>query len=94
MATSLDETHPLRGILQIVRWGVHTSYGIVRTDSSMAIHSLTYGGAVKNFPSLPIPISAMTGSTTVLLVRHRWNRDHVPVHSIRITEKIIYIVDR
>ena len=33
-------------------------------------------------------------STTVLLVRHRWNRDQVPVHSIRITEKIIYIVDR
>ena len=37
-----------------------THYGIVRTDSSMAIHSLTYGGAVRNFPSLPIPISAMT----------------------------------
>ena len=37
-----------------------THYGIVRTDSSMAIHSLAYGGAVRNFPSLPIPISAMT----------------------------------
>ena len=38
-----------------------THYGIVRTDSSMAIHSLTYyGGAARNFPSLPIPISAMT----------------------------------
>ena len=37
-----------------------THYGIVRTDSSMAIQSLTYGGAAKNFPSLPIPISAMT----------------------------------
>ena len=81
----------------------------------MAIHSLTYGGAARNFPSLPIPISAMTVLTvtvtvtvtvivtdlwnsrrvsTVLLVCHRWNREHVPVHSIRITEKIIYIVDR
>ena len=37
-----------------------THYGIVRTDSSMAIHSLTYGGAARNFPSLPIQISAMT----------------------------------
>ncbi len=53
MATSLDETYPRRGTLQIVQWGV-------RTDSSMAIHSLMYGGADGNFPSLPIPISAMT----------------------------------
>ncbi len=53
MDNSLDETYPLRGTLQIVQWGV-------RTDSSMAIHSLMYGGADGNFPSLPIPISAMT----------------------------------
>ena len=59
MATSLDETHPLQGDLTDSSMG-RTHYGIVRTDSSMAIHSLTYGGAVRNFPSLPIPISAMT----------------------------------
>ena len=47
MATSLDETYPRRGTLQIVRWGVRTSYGIVRTDDSMALQSLTYGGAVE-----------------------------------------------
>ncbi len=59
MATSLDETHPLRGDPTDSSMG-RTHYGIVRTDSSMAIHSLTYGGAAKNFPSLPIQISAMT----------------------------------
>ncbi len=71
-----------------------THYGIVRTDSSMAIHSLTYGGAAGWELSIASYTDISDDSTTVLLVRHRWNRDYVPVHSIRITEKIIYIVDR
>ena len=31
MATSLDETYPLRGILQTVRWGVHTTGSYAQT---------------------------------------------------------------
>ena len=60
----------------------------------MAIHSLTYGGAVRNFPSLPIPISAMTVLQYYSCVIGGISKDYVPVHSIQITEKIISIVDR
>ena len=60
MATSLDETYPRRGTLQIVRWGVRTTGSYTQTVRWQYTHSLTYGGAARNFPSLPIPISAMT----------------------------------
>ena len=53
-----------------------THYGILRTDSSMAIHSLMYGGAARNFPSLPVPISTMTVLQAVLPRYCPFNTNH------------------
>ena len=71
-----------------------THYGIVRTDSSMAIHSLTYGGAAKNFPSLPIQISAMTVLQYYSCVIGEIDVTSLSIQYGSLSEKIIYIVDR
>ena len=71
-----------------------THYGIVRTHSSMVIQSLTYGGAARNFPSLLIPISAMTVLQYYSCVIGGIDITFLSIQYGSATDKIIYIVDR